>query len=117
VVHGVAGQVRAGQGARKNRDGGRRVVGRRGWRGGSVDGGTSDCLPFEWKFRGLRVAVEWSGTYQIDTGPTQYIKDLIPDSPGYMDYSALGALRATSRRCPYIIMDRLCPSKLIYYSK
>lgn len=55
--------------------------------------------------------VKRSGTYQIDTGPTQYIKDLIPNSPGYMDYSP------SYRRCPYIIMDRLCPSKLIYYSK
>lgn len=64
---------------------------RREWRKGEGGSGQGfDCLPFEWKFRGLRVdvPVEWSGTYQIDTGPTQYIKDLIPDSPGYMDYSA-----------------------------
>lgn len=40
--------------------------------------------------------MEWSGTYQIDTGPTQYIKDLIPNSPGYMDYSPSSVLPAMS---------------------
>jgi len=40
--------------------------------------------------------VKRSGTYQIDTGPTQYIKDLIPSGPGYMDYSPSSVLPAMS---------------------
>lgn len=56
-------------------EGGGREVGRGEGRG-------PDCLPFEWKFRGLRVTVRGVEWYLPNRhGPTQYIKDLIPNRP------------------------------------
>lgn len=74
---------------REARDGGRTgEVGEKGPQeeevevGGGGGGGGFDCLPFEWKFRGLRVAVRGAEWYLPNRhGPTQYIKDLIPQQP------------------------------------